>query len=85
MSNGKKDGRRVQVVQPDEPIPTEILAASIVRVSEAAKKLLDGGLTKRALIVLIKDYVGQQSGIGTRDIEAILDALPRLKGYYVKQ
>ena len=43
-----------------------------MEVSAAAKKLLGGRLTKRAIVTLIKDYLNHP--VSRRNIEAILDA-----------
>jgi len=65
------------------PESTELLAKSVVQVAEASKKLLNSGLTKRAIIVLLHDGIGV-SKINKKQIELVLDNLPRLKGWYIK-
>ena len=62
----------------------ELLASSIVRVADASEKLLNAGLTKKALIVLLHAQIGTQR-IGKSQIELVLDNLPRLRGWYVKK
>ena len=62
----------------------ELLAASIVQVAEGFEKVLASPLTRRALIVLIRDGIGW-SKISNQQIEMVLDALPRLKGWYIKK
>jgi len=54
------------------------IAAALLRVAEAGERLLASGLTKRAIVVLLKDRLGQMQ---KRDIERVLDALPALKSY----
>lgn len=61
----------------------EILAASIVQISDGFQKLMAAGLTKRALIVLLRDGIGWNK-ITNEQINLVLDALPRLKGWYIK-
>lgn len=54
------------------------LAEAILRVAEVGEALLKSGLTKRAIKVLIRDL---EPRLGLYDIQAVLEALPRLKGY----
>ena len=71
----------VSVKQPEPPIKKEILAEAIVRIGNAANTLQnDSGLNKRALVVLLQDYTKLPKG----DITTILDALPRLRGWYCR-
>lgn len=53
------------------------IAEAINRIADAADALLNSGLKKRAILVLLKD----RTGYGIRDIENILDALPALRNY----
>ena len=62
----------------EQPESTEIIAASIVKISDGFAKLLRGGLNERALIVLIKD----NTSVAQYEIKKILDCLPRLKEIY---
>lgn len=74
------DARRVQVVKSDPPESTEILAEAIVRIGDAVAKLNGSGLNRKAIILLLQDA----TKVGKKDIETILDALPRLRGWYCK-
>lgn len=74
------DARRVHVVKSDPPESTEILAEAIVRIGEAAEKLNASGLNRKAIVLLLHDA----TKVGKKDIETILDALPRLRGWYCK-
>lgn len=74
------DARRVQVVKSDPPETTEILAESIVRLGEAVKKLDASGMNRKAIVLLLHDV----TKVGKRDIEDILDAIPRLRGWYCR-
>lgn len=58
------------------------LAEAILRVADAGERLLDSKLSKRAIQVLLKDITS--SRIGMYEIESVLEALPRLKGYIKK-
>ncbi len=72
-----------KVIKSDPPESTELMAASIVRISNAMQKLLSepGGLTSEAIVLLLNDY----TKVGKPDIRAILKALPQLKGYYCRK
>lgn len=61
-----------------EQVTTTVLAESIVRLSDAATKMLDSGLNMRAVTVLLKD----KTGIPMAVIERVLRALPELKATY---
>lgn len=75
---------RIRIVKDAEvPETVELLAKSIVQVSDAAKKILDGGLTERALVVLMQDMIGP-SNISKGQIKLVLENLPRLRSWYVK-
>lgn len=58
------------------------LANAITQISDAYAKMLNGPLTKRALILLIKDSAEQTMTMA--QIEAVLDAVSQLKVNYLK-
>lgn len=62
----------------------ELLAQSIVQVAKAAEKLVNSGLTERAIAVLLQDGIGV-SKISKSQIYLVLENLPRLKAWYVKE
>jgi len=71
----------VKVIKTErQPETTEILAEAIVRIGDSVKKLNDSGLNRKAVVILLQDA----TKIPRCDIEAILDALPRLKGWYCR-
>ena len=74
------DARRVHVVKSDPPESTEILAEAIVRIGEAAARLNASGLNRKAIVLMLHDA----TKVGKKDIETVLDALPRLRGWYCK-
>lgn len=74
------DARRVQVVKSDPPESTEILAEAIVRLGEAVRKLDASGMNRKAIVLLLHDA----TKVNKTDIAAILDAIPRLRGWYCK-
>lgn len=67
----------------ENEVPIEVLAKSIVEVSEAARKLLNSRLSKRAVIVLIKDSM-MGPGLPLKEIELVLDCASKLDKRYLK-
>jgi len=70
----------VRVKKSDPPETTEILADSIVRISEALTKLEASGVNRKAIVILIQ----AATKLSRRDIEAVLDAQKRLAGWYCR-
>lgn len=70
----------VKVTKSVPPETTEILAEAIVRIGDGFSSLQKSGLNKRAIVVLIQ----AETKLSQRDITAVLDALPRLKGRYCR-
>lgn len=70
----------VRVTKSEPPETTEILAEAIVRLGDAVKKLDQSGMNRKAIVLLLHDA----TKVGKRDIEDILDAIPRLKGWYCR-
>lgn len=68
----------------EAPESVELLAQSIVQVSEGFQKILSSSLTQRALIVLLHDGIGA-SHISKGQIKLVLDNMPRLKAWYIKK
>jgi len=68
----------------DNPEPLELLAKSIIQVSDGFEKISRSGLTDRALIVLLQDIIGSTK-INKQQIGLVLDNLPRLKAWYIKK
>lgn len=68
----------------ENPESVEILAESIINISNGFNKLLSSGLSERAYLVLLQDYIGN-TRISKAQIKLVLDALPRLRGWYVKK
>lgn len=63
-----------------DPEPLELIAKSIIELSDAYAKINNSRLKKRAVVLLLKDM----TGLGMHEIETILDAAPRLKDFYTK-
>ena len=74
-----------KIIKSDPPETTEILASSIITISNAFNRIVNdpNGLNRRGLIVLIYDACSNR--VNKSDIEAVLDALPSLKGYYCRK
>ena len=67
----------------EEPESQELLAASVIKVAEGFEKMLKSPLKNRALEVLLHDAIGAGK-ISRTQIRLVLEALPRLKAWYVK-
>jgi len=68
----------------DTPESVELLAQSVVQVAEGMQKVLNSPLSQRALIVLLQDGIGATK-ITKSQIKLVIEALPRLKAWYVKK
>ena len=60
--------------------PKESLAEAIANVSNGFSTLLDSGLNKKAIVVLLQ----AETRLSQKTIVEVLDALPKLKGRYCK-
>ena len=84
MENKSKKAKNVKVIKNEEnPETPEVLAESIIRISQGFKKLADQGLTTTAIVVLIQGMPGVT--LTKSDILTVLDNLPKLASYYVKK
>ena len=64
----------------EKPESTEILAEAIVNIGAAFVSLQKSGLNRKAIVLLLQDA----TKLPRRDIESVLDALPRLRGWYCR-
>jgi hypothetical protein len=64
----------------ETPITKEVLATSIVAISNAIEKLYASGLNRRAVVALIAD----DTKLGKGTIEAVLNSLLDLRKTYTK-
>lgn len=64
----------------DKPVPKEILADAIVRVSDSLTKLRKSGLNEKAIIALVKDDTGESK----ETIKRVLFSLDYLKKTYCR-
>lgn len=77
--------RNIKIVKNEEsPESVELLAQSVIQVAEGFEKLKNSPLTQRALIVLLHDGIGAAK-ITKSQIQLVLEALPRLKAWYIKK
>lgn len=77
--------KNIKIVKNEEaPESTELLAQSIIQVSDGFQKIMNGSLGQRALIVLLHDGIGG-SKISKGQIKLVLDNMPRLKAWYIKK
>lgn len=67
-------------VNEENPEPVELIAKSIIELSDGYRKIMSGHLKRHALVVLLKDA----TGISQRDIIKILEAVSDLKNMYTK-
>jgi hypothetical protein len=70
----------ISVKKSTPPESKEILAEAIIRIGEAFDSLQKNGLNKHAIIVLIQ----AETKLSQRDIKTVIDALPRLRGWYCR-
>lgn len=82
---GKKSMPNIKIKKNEEqPESVELLAQSIIQVAEGFEKFKNSSLSQRALIVLLQDMIGVTS-ITKGQIKFVLEALPRLKAWYIKK
>jgi hypothetical protein len=80
----------IQAQPPTKEVPTEVLAASIVAISDSMKKLRAGRLTDRALYLLIQDAAPTLQGrppkkISMKEIKAVFAGIESLESTFVKR
>ena len=79
-----RKAQNVRVIKNEEkPETPEVLAEAIIRISKGFDALVGGGLTRKAIVVLIQGMPGVS--VSKTDIEVVLDNLPKLASYYVKK
>lgn len=60
------------------------VAGGIQRVVTAAEQLAESGLTRRGLVILLQNAIGDRRASKT-EINLVLDALPKLSGFLEKE
>lgn len=68
---------------PDEPVPTEVLADSIKEIAEGIRHLRTGRLNDRALILLIQDAAA--GPLSKSDIRLVLDSIDSLEKTFLRK
>lgn len=72
----------IKIIKDDlNPETPELLADSIVKISDMADKFFSTQLNKKCIVLLLHDI----TRLPRRDIEMVLDNLPKLKSYYIKK
>jgi hypothetical protein len=64
-----------------KPVPTEIIAESIVEIAQGMKRFRAGRLNDRALVILLS----AETGIGRGVIETVLKAMADLEEIYLNK
>ena len=79
--------KKVTVKQDEKkPVPVEVMAASIVSISEGIKKLRASPLNDRALVLLIQHACPQVNykPVSGKDVRAVLAGIEGLEREYLK-
>lgn len=71
---------KINITQPPEPVPAEIISTSIVQIASAMKDINSTRLSRKALVALIHD----QSKISKRTIEIVLNNIADLERDWLK-
>ena len=80
----KERKNNIKVIKdPIDPETPEILAASIIKIGDAMKKLSVSGLTYDGIAALIMNMKGNSS-LRKSDVILVLEGFNRLKSYYIK-
>ena len=75
---------KVTILKDEEQvIEVKIMEDAILQVAEAARVLLNSKLTKREIVVLIKDSMTGK-GLPLHDIQYVLDCAAKLDKTYLK-
>jgi hypothetical protein len=80
----------VRVTQDEEkPIATEVLAQEIMSISQGIRRLLNGPMNRKALVLLIKHAspaMGQYPArhVGIAEVKAVLEGIESLEATYLK-
>lgn len=67
----------------DKPLPVEIIAESIVEVAKGFRAMRNSRLTRRAIMILIKDSC--TGNVTLSDISKIMDAAADLDKNFIKR
>jgi hypothetical protein len=77
--------RSIRIKKNEEnPEGADLLAKSVIQVADGFQKVLGTPLTERGIVALLHDGIGH-SKITRKQIQLVIEALPRLKGWYIKK
>ena len=68
-------------VNEENPEPIELIAKSIIDISNSFQRINESRLKRRVIILLLEDM----TGVSITSINKILDAAPKLKDVYIKE
>lgn len=71
----------VKITQPEEEIPTEIIAQSIKDISDGMEKIRTGRLNDKAIVLLLH----HASGVSQTDVRKVLIAMNCLADLYLNE
>ena len=74
MANKNKNVITVQQ-NPEAPVETKVMAQTIVDISTSVKRLLAGGLNKRAIVILLS----HSTNLYQSQVEKVLNGLENMK------
>lgn len=74
----------------ETPIPTEVIAESIVAISQGIKKLRSGRLNDRCLFLLIQHAAPSMAGyppkrVGMNDVKAVIEGIEALEKTFIRK
>lgn len=73
--------KKVKIIQDEKtPVPADVLATDILKMSAAIKKLNEGQLNEKAVLVLLAN----STGLTQRVIKTVLDGINDLAKDYTK-
>ncbi len=68
----------------EDPESVELIAESIIQVSAAFEKINKSRLSRKAIILLLQNYIGVNY-ISKKQIGYVLEYAPKLKDYFLKK
>lgn len=78
MAHAMRTKTAVKIAAEVPPVPKDVLASAIVRISESLEKLRKSGVNRAAIVALVKDDIG----VPKSTINAVLDSLEHLRRNY---
>lgn len=82
MKDTKTKNQTITVkVSENEPEELQLIAKSIIELSEAFKKIEKSTLKRKTIVLLLQDL----TKLPQRDINLVLDVAPKLAQFYLKE